>query len=82
MNVKHKLEIVALCPVNGEKDCYKMTVRTKRVIYVEKILKLVDKYKKKKISQEELTHKIARKLGASVTTIGFHSGVKTKVTAI
>ena len=79
MIVEHRLEISALCPVDGKPDVYRCVVTTARVIDVESILKAVDSLKDRKIYQEELTQELHRILAARVETTGWHSGVTTRV---
>ena len=38
MNTKHEFEAVGICPANGNKDNYRVTVRTERMLPVEGIL--------------------------------------------
>ena len=46
---------------------------------VEKILEKVEQLKDKTMYQEDLTVELARHLCVKVTTIGYHSGVKSEV---
>jgi hypothetical protein len=77
MNVRHRLTIAAICPVDGSRDIYKVTVGTSEMINVETILAEVALATKKPLYQEHLTVLLAAALGARVTTKGIHSGVKT-----
>lgn len=77
MIVKHSLTITATCPVDGKPDHYDATIECARVVKVEDIIAAVYALKTRTIFQEELTQELSRQLGAKVTTIGYHSGVKT-----
>lgn len=79
MRIEHSLEITATCPVDDKPDVYSCTVRTCRVIPVEDILKAVDQLKGRAIYQEDLTRELHRILAAEVETVGWHSGVRTRV---
>jgi hypothetical protein len=58
-----------------------VVVRAERTIPVEDILAVAERLTAEPIFQEELTVKLASRLGAEVTTVGVHSGVETEVTA-
>lgn len=77
MKVLHELSGACVCPVDGEPDRYRITIEADAVIKVEAIIQTVSKLAKVKLFQEEFTARLARALGVTVTTIGFHSGVKT-----
>lgn len=79
MRVEHTLEVVALCPVDGLPDVYTVTIRAARVIKVEDILAATEKFVGEAFFQEELTQIIHRALACYVETIGYHSGVRTRV---
>ncbi len=81
MIVRHHLRVTAVCPVDGLPDVYEATVETSRVIRVEDILAAADQLRTERIYQEDLTVRLARALGAQVTTIGWHSGIRTEVIA-
>jgi hypothetical protein len=81
MITRYELRILARCPVDEGNDVYECVVESSRTIKVEDILSAVEGFKAQPIFQEELTETLARQLGATVTTIGFHSGVKTTCTA-
>lgn len=76
MLVKHELTVYGTCPVNGARDTYHVIVEANRILQVEAILNAVDALPEKAF-QEELTQILASQLEAKITTIGFHSGVKT-----
>lgn len=77
MLVRHHLTATAKCPADGRIDHYELVVECKRVIEVEKILAEVARVQGQSLYQEEVTQHLAKRLKAKVTTIGFHSGVKT-----
>jgi NADPH-dependent 7-cyano-7-deazaguanine reductase QueF len=79
VKVEHVLEVVALCPVDEKPDVYTMTVRSARVIKVEDILSIAAKFAAEKLFQEELTEQVHRALACEVETVGYHSGVRTRV---
>lgn len=77
MNTKHEFESVGICPANGNKDNYRVTVRTERMLPVEDILGASEIILCNPIYQETYTQKLAAEIGAEVETVCFHSGVKT-----
>jgi hypothetical protein len=76
MIVKHALTISRTCPVDDAHDIYDVFVETARTVKVEDILAAAAALPDR-IYQEELTTILAAKLNCTVTTIGFHKGVKT-----
>lgn len=75
---KYEIEVKAQCPVTPtDKDLYSFLIESEALIEVEKI---VEFFKTnggtEKVFQEVLTQKCAVTLGAKVTSIGYHSGVK------
>ena len=81
MQVKHRLTMLAKCPVNDGRDEYAVTVETDRVVKVEDILAAVADYADKAAFQEDITRELARRLGVKVTTVGMHGTVETTVMA-
>jgi NADPH-dependent 7-cyano-7-deazaguanine reductase QueF len=79
MKVEHTLEVVALCPVDGKPDVYTLTVRASRVVKVEEILSAAAKCSAERMFQEDLTQRVHRELACEVETVGYHSGVRTRV---
>lgn len=76
----HEFTAMARCPVNGSLDCYQVTVATIFDIQVEKILAVAAKFREERIYQEDFTRQLFVALanaGVVVTTVGYHSGVKT-----
>lgn len=78
MLCEYTLEVVAKCPVDNCPDLYRCTVRARRIIPVEDILKAVESLNDRPRYQEEFTEKLHRALAAEVETTGHHSGVKTR----
>lgn len=81
MLARHTIAMSALCPVDDLPDHYEVTVETARVVKVEDILAAIEPYRERKAFQEEITIELAKRLRCKVTTIGFHSGVRTEVVA-
>ena len=75
------MTISARCPVDKKLDTYSAEFSTDRVVKVEDILAAVNRVAEREIFQEDLTVLLARELGVKVTTVGYHSGVLTKVSA-
>jgi hypothetical protein len=80
MRVKHTLTIDAVCPFDDNRDTYKCVITSARFISVEEIQTAVENLTRKAF-QEDITEGLARTLGATVRTVGWHSGVKTEVVA-
>lgn len=72
------VEVRAQCPVNAEDtDLYSFRIESEAMIEVEKIVAFFSKRAgRRKVFQETLTRQCAVALGARVTSIGYHSGVK------
>jgi NADPH-dependent 7-cyano-7-deazaguanine reductase QueF len=79
MRVEHTLEVVSLCPVDGLPDVYTLKVRASRTVKVEDILSEAAKVSGEKLFQEELTQRLHRALACEIETVGYHSGVHTRV---
>lgn len=79
MRVEYTLEAVAACPADHKPDVYTVTVRTGRTIPVEQILAAAAELATSELYQEEFTRELHRRLAAEVETVGWHSGVKTRV---
>lgn len=78
MKCTYDIEVRAQCPVNPtDTDLYQFTIESENLIEVEKI---ADFFKKnagqKETFQEVLTQQCAVTLGAKVTSVGWHSGIK------
>lgn len=77
MKNTYEYQVRAQCPVNpSDTDLYDMMIRSESTIEVEKITEFFAKHAKENIFQEVLTQKCAVTLGAHVTSVGYHSGVK------
>lgn len=74
----YEVEVRAQCPVNSDDtDLYAFTIESEALIEVEKIKAFIkDNAGAAKVFQEALTLKCAVALGARVTSVGYHSGVK------
>ena len=79
MQNKYTLRVVALCPKDHGLDVYGCEVTSAQLIECERINEVVSKLKDQKIFQEDLTDKMARELGATVRTVGWHSNIKVEV---
>jgi hypothetical protein len=78
MKNTYEIEVRAQCPVNpSDTDLYAFTITSATIIEVEKITAFFKKHAgKRKVFQEALTQQAAVTLGASVRSVGVHSGVK------
>jgi hypothetical protein len=78
MLCRYDVEVRAQCPVNpSDTDCYAFTIESESMIEVEKIIAFfADNARLKNIFQEALTQRAAVTLGARVTSVGWHSGVR------
>lgn len=78
MKCTYNIEVRAQCPVNlSDTDLYQFTLESESLIEVEKIAKFfVEHAGDKNVFQERLTNLCAVTLGAKVTSVGWHSGVK------
>lgn len=81
MIIAHELTAQCTCPVDNGPDTYAVRIETGRVVKVENILAAVAALRTETIFQEEFTERLARQLGARVTTVGYHSGVRTTCSA-
>jgi len=77
MLTTHEFVATCTCPVDSGPDTYEVMVETQIDIPVESILAATAALKDEKLYQEEFTRHLARQLGARVTTVGWHSGVRT-----
>jgi len=81
MRVVYELTFQRQCPLDDSKDSYHLTIEANHIITAEDILHVITHDLPEKAFQEDLTRIIARKLGTEcVTTVGYHSGVKTTCT--
>jgi len=78
MKCKYEIEVRAQCPVNPtDTDLYQFTIESETLIEVEKIASFFKANAgKNETFQEALTQQCAVTIGAKVTSIGWHSGIK------
>lgn len=81
MQCRYETRIVAACPVDSKPDVYDATFESDDTIRCEDILNAIGKFATEKAYQESITSDLARELRCKVTTVGYHSGVKTTVIA-
>jgi len=78
MKCRYDVEVRAQCPVNPtDTDLYQFAIESETLIQVEKILAFFKANAgKEEVFQEDLTQQCAVTLGAHVTSVGWHSGIK------
>lgn len=78
MRCLYEIEVRAQCPVNpADTDLYQFRIYSESIIKVEDIAAFFSKHaNKQNVFQEDLTRHCAVALGATVTSIGWHSGIK------
>lgn len=81
MICRYEFSLRAACPVDDLGDVYAATVEATGPIPVETILAEAAKYAGRKLFQEDIAAELCRALGAKVTLVGWHSGVKTTAVA-
>ncbi len=81
MQCRYETKIVAACPVDSKPDVYDAVFESDDTIRCEDILAAVGRFATEKAYQEAITADLARDLRCKVTTVGYHSGVKTTVVA-
>lgn len=83
LHATHRLTASALCPVNGKRDFYRVTIETDGILPVEYITSFFAKHENTEIFQERLTELAKEELDPiiSITTVGMHSGVETECSA-
>ena len=82
MICRYEFKLRAICPVHGCNDVYNCVVESAETIFVEKLLEFANACVSKKETQEQITETMARQFpNCRITTIGYHSNVKTTVTA-
>lgn len=67
--------------MDGGPDIYEAVFESDDTIRCEDILNEIGKFATEKAFQEAITANLARRLRCKVTTVGYHSGVKTTVVA-
>ena len=78
MLVNHTLTASALCPVNGARDVYEVTLQLTGLVHVETIIAKIADFAPLRMYQEDLTQALADAFNCTVESVGFHSGVKTR----
>ncbi len=81
MICRYYLTIHCVCPVDESADVYDAVFESDDLIKVESIIDAVRAYDTQAAFQEDITRSLARILGCRVSTIGYHSGVRTEVFA-
>lgn len=83
MNVSYYMDFSGVCPVDGTRDDYCLTITSTETIPVEDILSAIERATDVPTYQEEITRMISEDIPQAdfVRTIGIHSGVKTVVVA-
>lgn len=74
MKVRHTVVIESTCPINGDPDRYvaDVSVWPGGFLACEDVLAAVESVVREPISQEELTQRLADRLGCLVRTRGSH----------
>jgi hypothetical protein len=78
---RYSLKIRCSCPVDEAPDVYDAVFESDDLIKVEDIIDAVRAYDTVVAFQEDITRSLARKFGCRVTTVGYHSGIRTEVEA-
>lgn len=82
MKVTYETRATATCPLNEFfVDHYDVVIVSDQLVTAERILQTISDVTVAPIFQEDLTVELAHALEATVTTVGYHSGVKTTATA-
>lgn len=78
MKCRYEVEVRAQCPVNpNDTDLYQFVIESESLIEVEKIAEFFrENAGKKETFQEVLTQQCAVTVGAKVTSVGWHGGIK------
>lgn len=78
MKCRYDVEVRAQCPVNpSDTDLYQFAIESESLIEVEKIIAFFKTNAgNAEVFQEALTQQCAVTLGAQVTSVGWHSGIK------
>ena len=78
MTVEYFLEITAKCPSDDSADdVYDCWITSRKTLPVESILKVVEELTAEPLYQEDLGVSLAASLGAEVTLVGVHYGIRT-----
>lgn len=82
MICRYELKLRAVCPIHDCDDHYDLVVESADCIYVEKLLEFAAECAGRKETQEQITASWAKKFpNCRIGTTGYHSNVKTTVTA-
>lgn len=78
MKCRYEYQVRAQCPVNpADTDLYAFVIESEALIEVERIVAFfAANAGAQQVFQETLTQKCAVTLGATVTSTGWHSGVR------
>ena len=71
MNV-YEFNGVCLCPADNLPDSYSVRLESRRMLWTNLIGDAVAELAERKMSQEQYTHELHRKLQCRVTTVGSH----------
>ena len=69
---KYTAKMTALCPNNGEKDNYTVTIETNQFWQVEDIIYYTSSFKNRKIYQEDLTEYLVKRLHSTKTSPNYN----------
>lgn len=82
MICRYELKLQAICPIHQCEDHYDITVESAECVYVERLLEFAAECSGRKETQEAITASWAKKFpNCRITTVGYHSNVKTTVIA-
>ncbi len=82
MICRYEMKLRAVCPIHECLDEYDLTIESSECIFVEKLLEFAAACQTKKETQEQITASFAAQFpNVRVTTVGYHSNVKTTVSA-
>lgn len=79
--VRHKAMVHARCPVDDSWDYYEVEICADGLVTVEQIQHVLNQVRGEKDFQENITAKIAEKLGTQVITRGRHGTIDSQVEA-
>ena len=79
MIAEHIFTVIGVCPVNGARDAYSVTVETRAFLEASFLVDTAQKKLAVPILQEDFTVALAERLTAKVTTLCQHGAVLSKV---